>query len=221
VIYQKRQRVLLVDDHQVVVEAVKSLLEAREGFEVVGCALDAAGALALVESVVPDIVVMDISMPGLEVVKAVRELRERFPDTWVVIFTMFSDRDHILSLYKAGVSGYVLKEQPVSELISALETVSEGGVFYSKQVQQIVRDYMESLGKEAEEPSVIDAKLSKREREVLPLLADGLSVNNIADRLCISPKTVESHKYNILQKLELGSIAELTKLAIRKGLITL
>lgn len=220
-IYQKRQRVLLVDDHQVVVEAVKSLLEAREGFEVVGCALDAAGALALVESVVPDIVVMDISMPGLEVVKAVRELRERFPDTWVVIFTMFSDRDHILSLYKAGVSGYVLKEQPVSELISALETVSEGGVFYSKQVQQIVRDYMESLGKEAEEPSVIDAKLSKREREVLPLLADGLSVNNIADRLCISPKTVESHKYNILQKLELGSIAELTKLAIRKGLITL
>ena len=222
-IYERKKRVFLVDDHEVVLEALKSLISEKGGFEVVGCALDGLQMMAGVESLVPDIVVMDISMPQFDAAKAVRDIRNRFSDIQIIMFSMFSDSEHIVSLYKAGICGYVLKEQPISELMNALETVSEGGVFYSKTVQKIVRGYMEDVDSKGTDPQVseVDTKLSKREKEVLPLLADGLSAKKIADRLCISPKTVESHKYNILQKLDLESMADLTKLAIKKGLISL
>ena len=222
-IYERKKRVFLVDDHQVVLEALKSLISEKGGFEVVGCALDGLQMMAGVESLVPDIVVMDISMPQFDAVKAVRDIRNRFSDIQVIIFSMFSDSEHIVSLYKAGICGYVLKEQPISELMNALETVSEGGVFYSKTVQKIVRGYMEDVDSKGTDPQVsaVDTKLSKRENEVLPLLADGLSAKKIAERLYISPKTVESHKYSILKKLDLDSVVDLTKLAIKKGLISL
>lgn len=222
-IYERKKRVFLADDHQVVVEALKSLISEKGGFEVVGCALDGLQLMAGVESLVPDIVVMDISMPQFDAVEAVRDIRNRFSDIQVIIFSMFSDSEHIVSLYKAGICGYVLKEQPISELMNALETVSEGGVFYSKTVQKVVRGYMEDMDSKGtdQKASEIDTKLSKREKEVLPLLADGMSAKKIAERLYISPKTVESHKYNILQKLDLESVADLTKLAIKKGLISL
>ncbi len=222
-IYERKKRVFLVDDHQVVLEALKSLINEKGGFEVVGCALNGLQVMADVESLVPDIVVMDISMPQFDAAKAVRDIRNRFSDIQVIIFSMFSDSEHIVSLYKAGICGYVLKGQPISELMNALETVSEGGVFYSKAVQKAVRGYLEDMDSKGTDPqaSEIDTKLSKRENEVLPLLADGMSAKKIADRLCISPKTVESHKYNILKKLDLDSVADLTKLAIKKGLISL
>lgn len=222
-IYERKKRVFLVDDHQVVLEALKSLINEKGGFEVVGCALDGLQVMADVESLVPDIVVMDISMPQFDAAKAVRDIRNRFSDIQVIIFSMFSDSEHIVSLYRAGICGYVLKGQPISELMNALETVSEGGVFYSKAVQEAVRGYLEDMELKGtdQKASEIDTKLSKRENEVLPLLADGMSAKKIADRLCISPKTVESHKYNILKKLDLDSVADLTKLAIKKGLISL
>jgi len=222
-IYERKKRVFLVDDHQVVLEALKSLITERGGFEVVGCALDGLQMMTGVESLVPDIVVMDISMPQFDAVKAVRDIRNRFSGMQVVVFSMFSDSEHIVSLYKAGICGYVLKEQPISELMNALETVSEGGVFYSKAVQKAVREHIEDIAARGTgaQVSEIDTKLSKRENEVLPLLADGMSAKKIAERLYISPKTVESHKYNILKKLDLESVADLTKLAIKKGLISL
>jgi DNA-binding NarL/FixJ family response regulator len=223
-IYERDKRVFLVDDHQVVLEGLKLVVNQKTGFEVVGCALDWVQAMEVMESAAPDIAVTDISMPGMDGTEAILEIRERFPHVQIIVFTMFSDPEHVLSLYKLGISAYVLKEQPVSELIFALETVSEGGVFFSTVVQEVLRDRIRFMdasgGQENHQVSDLIGKLSRREREIFPLLADGVEIKAIADRLCISPKTVESHKYNILNKLHLGCVSDLTKLAIKEGFIT-
>ncbi|RJQ63860.1 MAG: DNA-binding response regulator [Desulfobacteraceae bacterium] len=220
-----KTKIMIVDDHSVVVEGIKKALEDEAEFEVVGTASDGLKALELLKVLKPDIVVMDISMPNLNGIDTTGEIKKKRKQIGIVIFTMLAEREYIINLFRAGISGYVLKEEPISDLILALKSVRSGGTFYSRAVKDILREHMEALEtgetKNSKELQEGVAKLSLREKEVFPLLADGKSIREIADILCISPKTVESHKYNIMEKLQVSSVAGLTKLAIKKDLIKL
>ena len=220
-----KTRVLIVDDHWVVVEGIKSALAEHPEFEVAGTASDGLEAIHKVKSLKPDMVIMDISMPNINGIEATYDIKKFNKSIRIVIFTMHSDKEYVLALYRAGISGYVLKEESISDLILALRSVKGGGNYFSEPVQQVIHAHMADLEtgdtKTAREVEDGIIRLSVREKEVFPLLADGLSPKEISKRLGISPKTVESHKYNIMEKLEVDSIADLTKIALRKNLIKL
>jgi len=222
---QEKTKVLIVDDHWVVVEGIKAALADLEEFQVVGTASDGLEAVQRVKTLKPDIVVMDISMPNLNGIEATYEIKKFNKDIRIAIFSMYPDREYVLSLFRAGISAYVLKEESLSDLILALKSVRGGGTYYSKSVQAVIQEHMQDIelgdresAREAEDGLI---RLSIREKEVFPLLADGLSAREISRRLGISPKTVESHKYNIMEKLNAASIADLTKIALKKNLIKL
>jgi DNA-binding NarL/FixJ family response regulator len=210
----------------VVVEGIRSALSAEEGIELAGIANDGKEALKAVERLRPHIVVTDISMPGMNGVEAAHEIQRIRPNTRIIVFSMYADKEYVVSLFRAGISGYVLKEEPISELIRAVRSVMNGGTYFTAGIQEIIQDHMRELelGPNAKDVHEIQngiAKLSAREKEVFPLLADGVGIRDIADRLCISRKTVETHKYNIMAKLGAQSVADLTKTAIKKHLIEL
>ena len=214
-------RVLIADDHAVVIEGLTSTLQPLEGFEVVGTAENGAAVLRQVEELRPGIVIMDISMPEMTGIEATRLLKERHPETRVVIYTMHSDREYVLKLFEAGIDGYVLKQDPIADLLRALDAVKGGGTYFSTQAPRVLAEHLRSGSasdgcNERNELSI----LSERELEVFTLLADGKSVKEIAGALYLSPKTVESHKYNTMAKLHLNSVTEMTKLAIRLGVIS-
>lgn len=171
----------------------------------------------------PDIVILDISMPHLDGIDAAREIKQRDEKIGIVVYTMSGSKEHITELFKEGVSAYVLKEEPLSELRSALNVVRDGATFYSKSVQKILREHIKELeigtGKDVADIRDGIDRLSAREKEVFVLLAGGLLSKEIGKRLGISPKTVETHKYNIMDKLEVKSVAQLTKIAVKKHLI--
>jgi DNA-binding NarL/FixJ family response regulator len=216
-------KVLIADDHNIVVEGIKSALDEYPEFEVVGSATNGLETIEKVKSLKPDVVIMDISMPTMDGIEAAYEIKKLHETIRIIIFTMHSDKEFIVSLFRAGVSGYVLKEEPISDLIMALKSIQSGGTFFSNSVRNIIRGHMEDLelgdAKKVREIEDGLIRLSMREKEVFPLLADGLSVKEISKRLYISPKTVETHKYNIMEKLKAKSIADLTKIAIQKKLI--
>lgn len=218
-----KTRILIVDDHSVVVEGITACLSRESDFELVGSAANGREAISMVKSLKPDIVILDISMPDVDGMEAAHEINATHEKVRILIYSMSVSRAHVTSLFKAGVAGYVLKNEPVSELIMAARAIKQGATFYSQSVQQLLRDHMKELepgnGKDAAKVQNGIAKLSVREKEVFALLADGMTVKEVGSRLCISPKTVESHKYNIMDKLNLKSIAEFTKIALRKGLI--
>lgn len=220
---RKKTKVLIVDDHSVVIEGIKTLLSGEANFEVVGSATDGLQALSLIKSMKPDIVILDISMPRLDGIDAAREIKQYDENIRIVVYSMSGSKEHITGLFKKGVSAYVLKEEPLSELRSALNVVRDGATFYSKSVQEILREHIKNLelGKRKDVEYMRDgvARLSVREKEVFVLLADGLTPKEIGKRLGISPKTVETHKYNIMDKLEVNSVAQLTKIAVKKHLI--
>jgi len=220
-----KAKVLIVDDHWVVVEGIKAALENHDEFEVVGTASDGLDAMRRVKSLKPEIVIMDISMPNMSGIEATYDIKKSNKKTRIIIFTMYSDKEYVLSLFRAGISGYVLKEEAISDLILALRAVKAGGTYYSRAIQDIIQEHMLNLelrdrkpAREAEDDLI---HLSAREKEVFPLLADGLSPREISERLNISPKTVESHKYNIMEKLNARSVSDLTKIALRRNLIKL
>jgi len=215
-----KTKILIVDDHRVVIEGIKSSLQKHPEFEVVGEAIDGLEAVEFVKSLGPHIVVMDISMPNLGGVEATRQIKEFDPEIGIVIYTMYSDKEFVIDLFKAGISAYVLKDDPLADLILALEAVKGGGTYFSTTTPTILLRHMEELEQKTTGEDSFDA-LSKREREVFKLLAGGKSIKETANQLYISPKTVESHKYNIMEKLHAASIVDLTKIAIRKNLIKL
>jgi len=211
-------KILIVDDHSVVIEGIKSALREYPEFEVLGDAVDGLQAIEITKSLEPDIVIMDISMPNLNGLEATKQIKQFNPEIQIVIYSMYSDKGFVIDLFKAGISAYVLKDDPLSDLILALRAVKGGGTYFSTMAPTILLRHMEELEDKSASEDSFDA-LSQREKEVFQLLADGKGIKEIANQLFISPKTVESHKYNIMEKLQATSIVDLTKIAIRKNLI--
>lgn len=212
-------RILLADDHAIVRQGLHSLLENEADMEVVGEAKDGRKALNLVRELAPDIVIMDITMPNLNGVEATREIVSEFPKVKVIALSIHSHKRFVSDMLKAGTSGYILKECLFDELVQAIRTVAAGGIYLSPRITGVVvGDYVEHLSTRPE--SQLD-KLTVREHEVLQLLAEGKSTKQIALELHVSPKTIETNRRHIIDKLDIHSVAELTKYAIREGLTSL
>jgi two-component system response regulator NreC len=213
-------RVLLVEDHTIVRKGLRSLLDAEPGIEVVGEAEDGREAIQLVGQLHPEVVLMDITMPGLNGLEATRQIKKRFPDVKVLILTVHADEEYVLQVLSAGASGYLVKQAAPAELVSAIHATYRGDSFLSPSIsRKVVDQYVRQAGAIAENDSY--DKLTDREREVLQLIAEGHSNRRIAEMLCISVKTVETHRAHLMNKLDIHSAAELTTYAIRKGVIGL
>src|SRR5712692_9110020 len=205
-------RVVLADDHVLVRQSLKSLLE-HEGFQVVGEASDGQEALRRIESLHPDIAVMDITMPILNGLEAARELSRRSPKTNTILLTQHSEDQYVSEALAAGVKGYVLKSQVASDLLQAIQQVSRGQVYLSPGVSRAV---MEAYRSKSERPG---DPLSARERQVLQLIAEGKSTKDVAALLGISVKTAESHRTRLMQKLDIHETASLVRYAVRRGIV--
>ena len=213
-----KRKILIVDDHRVVIEGIKSALQEHPEFKVVGEAVDGLEAVEFARSLEPNIIIMDISMPNLSGIEATRQIKGLKPGIQILIYTMHSDKEFVIDLFKAGISAYVLKDDPLSDLILALKAVEGGGTYFSTMAPTILVRHMEGMEEKTTSKNSFDT-LSQREIEVFQLLAEGKRIKKIANQLFISPKTVESHKYNIMEKLQAASVIDLTKIAIRKNLI--
>jgi DNA-binding NarL/FixJ family response regulator len=211
-------RILLVDDHQILRQGLRHLLERQEGMTVVAEASDGRRAVELVREHRPDVVVMDVAMPELNGVDATRQILAELEGTKVVALSMHSGRRYIAEMLRVGASAYLLKDSAFDELVQAIRTVSSGQTYLGSGVASVVvSDYLERLADEER----ASPPLTPREREVVQLLAEGRSTRQVADRLHVSIKTVETHRRQIMRKLEISSIAELTKYAVREGLSSL
>ena len=210
-------RVLIVDDHAILREGIRALLTLSADVDVVGEAADGQSGIERARELMPDVVLMDIAMPGLDGLEATRRIKERHKNIKVLILTQHENREYVFPILKAGADGYVLKKAAGTELISAIRAVYEGGTFlYPSVAKTVVEDYLRPDGTLAERRH---SKLTDREIEVLKLVAEGRSNQEIADLLCLSVKTVTGHRTNIMEKLDLHSRTELVKYAIRTGLI--
>jgi DNA-binding NarL/FixJ family response regulator len=215
-----RVRVLIADDHRMVRAALRSLLEHEPGVEVVGEAGDGRTAVRLAAELFPDVVIMDVSMPDLNGIEATRQIRagQNGAGPKVIALSGHTDSRYAREMLKAGATGYMMKEAAFQELATALRLVMQNTVYLSPTVAGAVVDVLLRGGEDASSPF---SKLSSREREVLQLMAEGKATKEIANRLEISPKTVETHRRNLMEKLELDSLAGLTKYALREGLTSL
>ena len=215
----KNIRILLADDHTVVRKGLRLLLESHPGFQVIGDAADGRDAVSLAGEHTPDVVVMDVAMPGLNGIEAARQISAKLPHTAIVFLSMHSDESYVLKALKAGARAYLLKDSAEHDLIAAVIAVSEGKAFFSPAISKMmVEDYMRQMQERHIEDSY--ELLTTREREVLQLLAEGKNNKEVAAILNLSLYTVETHRGNILQKLNLHSGAELILYAIRKGVIS-
>ncbi len=213
-----KTKILIMDDQRVVNEGIERALQDFPEFEVVGEAVDGLQSVELVKSLRPHIVLMDISMPNLNGLEATQQIKQFNPEIKIIIYTIYSNKEFVLDFLMGGISAYVLKDGPLSDLILALKAVKGGGTYFSTMAPTILLRHIQNL--EAQATSMDSfANLSRREREIFCLLADGKPIKRVAGQLDISSKTVETHKYNIMKKLGVHSMAELTKIGIKKQLI--
>jgi two-component system, NarL family, response regulator NreC len=214
----KQIRILLADDHTVVRKGLRLLLESA-GMTVVADAADGRETIALCEQHSPDVVVMDVAMPTLNGIEAARQISAKMPQTAIVFLSMHSDEGYVLRALKAGARAYLLKDSAEHDLINAIQAVSEGKAFFSPAISKmLVEDYVRQMQERKVEDSY--DLLTTREREILQLLAEGKGNKEVANLLNLSLYTVETHRSNIFQKLNLHSGAELILYAIRKGVIS-
>jgi RNA polymerase sigma factor (sigma-70 family) len=213
-------RVLLVDDHTILREGVRSLLADEPDLRVIGEARDGVEAVEQVGRLEPDVVVMDMVMPRMNGLEATQQIKRRHTDVKILILSMYDDDEYVQQIIQAGASGYVLKRVASDDLVRAIREVYRGASFlYPPIAAKLIEDYVRRVrGGEADEAV---EPLTAREREVLTLIADGNTNQEIAEQLCVSKKTVESHRANIMRKLDLHDVTELVKYALRKGLINL
>ena len=212
-------RVLIADDHAIVRAGIRLLLDSQEGIEIVGEAKDGAEAVAKTRELAPDVVLMDVAMPGLSGLEATREIRQTNPDTRILMLTMHDDEEYFFQAVSLGASGYILKEATPEEVVSAIRIVSRGGVaFHPSLGRKLLDDYLHRVqaGEESESYSL----LTEREREILGLTAEGSSAREIGEKLALSPRTVERHRANLMEKLDLHNRSEVVQYAIRKGIIS-
>ncbi|HLX43965.1 MAG TPA: response regulator transcription factor [Bryobacteraceae bacterium] len=212
-------RILLADDHTVMRNGLRLLLERQSNLQVVGEAADGREAVELAASEKPDVVVMDIAMPHLNGVEAARQIAMRSPQTAIAILSMHSDESYVIRSLKAGARAYLLKDSAEADLIAAIQAIMKGQSFFSPAVRRILKeDYMRQLDEMGAEDTY--ELLTTREREVLQLVAEGKSNKEVANLLNLSLYTVETHRTHILQKLNLHSVPELILYAVRKGIIS-
>jgi len=217
--FGKKHRILLVEDHTLLREGLRSLLAADPAFEVVGEAGDGLEAIAQARRLQPDLVIMDLSMPKMSGLEALREITRQHPGIKALALTMHNTEEHLRDALRAGAAGYVLKTVSHTELLAAVRSVLAGQRYLSPQVaKQVIDGY---LGKA--QPGEVTAwdTLTAREREVLKMIAEGYKSREIADQLCISPSTVEKHRVNLMRKLGLHSASAITAYAAKRGLISL
>ncbi|MCB8928427.1 MAG: response regulator transcription factor [Ardenticatenaceae bacterium] len=213
-------KLVLADDHAVVRSGLRMLLQAQPDIEIVGEAESGKEALAQVLRLQPDVILMDIQMPGMNGIEATRQIKEAGEDTAVLALTMHEDDQYFFEMLQAGASGYLPKRAAPDELVHAIRTVSRGEVFlYPSLATRLVQSYLGGDG--GGDAVTLVSDLTPREQEVLVLIAEGLTNPEIADKLVISVKTVDRHRENIMRKLNLHSRIELVKYAIRHGLIGL
>jgi DNA-binding NarL/FixJ family response regulator len=216
---KKKIRILLADDHNIMRRGLRLLLEREPEFEVVAEAADGRQATERAEATNPDIVILDIAMPNMSGIEAAQRIKTLLPQAAVIILSMHSDEGYVLRALKAGAKGYLLKDSAENDLIEAIRAVSAGKAFFSPEISKIlVEDYVRDMRKRGAEDSY--ELLTSREREILHLLAEGKSNKDIASSLNLSLYTVETHRRNLQDKLNLHSLAELILYAVRKGLIS-
>lgn len=212
-------KIILADDHRIMREGLRALLEKQSGMEVIAEAEDGRSTVDLAHELKPDVVVIDISMPDLNGIDATRQIIEAAPHIKVIALSMHSDRKFVREMLSAGASGYLLKDSAFEELGTALAAVIKNQTYLSPKIADtVIKDY---LGKIDPTDSKTSPSLTSREREVLQLLAEGKTTKEIASKLCVSVKTIETHRKQIMEKVGLNSVAELTKYAIREGLTSL
>lgn len=210
----KKHRILLADDHKIVLEGLRSLLEPE--FELVGMAEDGRTLLRMAENLEPDVVVADISMPRLNGIEAARQIKKLKPDIKIVFLTMHPDVNYAARAFEVGASGYVLKHSAPSELVMAIHAAIKGQIYVTPAIAgELIQSYKQ--GDHFQQDSA--GKLTARQKEVLQLLAEGHSTKEIADILCISPRTVEFHKYKMMEQLNVKTSAQLIGYAIKNGIV--
>ncbi len=214
----KKHRIVLAEDHTIIREGLRSLLSLDPGFVVVGEASDGREAIECVERLTPDLVLMDLSMPRMDGLQAIRHLKRQCPDTKILVLTVHKNEEYILATFRAGVDGYALKYVSHTELVSAIQTVLRGEPYLSPAVSQVVLEgYLK--GTHSPQPASSWETLTSREREILKLIAEGYKNREIAELLCISVKTAATHRANLMKKLDLHSAAALTTYAMERGLL--
>ena len=216
---KKKIKLLLVDDHPVVRRGMRSCLEGIRHVEVVDEAVDGKEAVEKVKALSPDIVLMDIDMPVMNGLEATKVLREEFPDTRVLILSIHTNKEYVLQIIRSGAQGYVLKDASPADLVRAIESVDSGEPFFSPDISQIVlNQYLEEAGADAAGDTV---KLTTRERQVLAMIAGGQSNKEMASELNVGVRTIETHRERVMNKLNIHSVAGLTKYAITNGIVKL
>jgi len=212
-------RILLADDHKIIRDGLRSLLEKETDMVVAGEAENGRKALQLTRKLNPDVIIMDVSMPDLNGIDAARQILGEQPGVKVVALSMHSEKQFVEGMLRAGVSGYLLKDTAFEELVKAIRIVCANKKYLSPDITDIVlQDYLHPAAANDDKPDVL---LTNREREVLQLIAEGRTTRKTADKLHISIKTVETHRKNIMEKLNLRTVAELTKYAVREGITSL
>jgi DNA-binding NarL/FixJ family response regulator len=214
---KEESRIVIAEDHTILREGLRSLLSSEPELRVVGEAKDGREAIRRVEQLEPDLILMDLSMPRMNGVEAIREIKNRIPETKVLALTVHKAEEFVLEVLQAGADGYILKDASAEELVMAIRSVLGGQRYLSPAVSQMVIEGYLAGRKTCESPW---DTLTKREREILKLIAEGHKNKEIADYLCISVKTVEKHRANLMKKLDLHSAAALTAYAMERGLVT-
>ena len=216
---EDKQRIFIAEDQTIVRDGLRALLSSNPNFEVVGEAEDGREVIRNIEEYKPDLILMDLSMPRMNGMEAIKEVKKLLPDTKILVLTIHKTEEYILTVLKAGADGYLLKNDTQEELMTAIKSVLEGKSYLSPGVsQKVIEGYVEG-SKTVKTKSSWDT-LTQREREILKLIAEGYKNREIADDLCISIKTVVKHRANLMEKLDLHNISALTTFAIEKGLVT-
>lgn len=214
-----KKRIGIAEDHTILRAGLKMLVESNPAFEVVGEAQDGIEAIRMAENLHPDLVLMDLSMPRMNGMGAIQEIKRVVPGTRVLVLTVHKTEEYILEALRSGADGYVLKDATQSELMHALECVLSGNSYLSSGIsEQVIEGYLST--KRGAAPSTSWDKLTQRERDILKMIAEGYRNKEIAECLCLSAKTVEKHRSNLMKKLDLHNISAVTAFAMEKGLVT-
>ena len=215
-----KKKLLIVDDHPMFREGIKSIIARNPQLEVVGEAGEGRAALKMVENLRPDMVLLDVSLPDMNGIDLIQDIKKFLPEIRILMVSMHTKIDYITSAFQAGARGYVVKDAPSGKILQALDLVSRGEYFLDTSIaRQVVERLAELPGRQAKIADAAYGSLTPREQEILRLMAEGQSKKKIADQLCISPKTVENHRANIMAKLDLHSTLEMVRYAAKLGLI--